>query len=151
MQVIVNDLESADVAQLLQEHLEQMHAESPAESVHALDVDSLAAESVTFWSVRDGGELLGCGALKILNAEHGEIKSMRTSASHTRIGVASFLIEHIMRYAKGEGLTSLFLETGSSDEFRSARALYEKFGFEPCPPFGTYVEDVNSVFYTRTL
>ena len=151
MQIIENDLASTDVIQLLQEHLDQMHATSPAESVHALDTDSLAADSITFWSVRENGELLGCGALKVLNDEHGEIKSMRTVSAHTRKGIATFMLRHIVRHAKEQGMTSLFLETGSMDEFKSARALYEKHGFKLCAPFNGYVEDTNSVFYERVL
>ena len=151
MQIIANDLASTDVTQLLQEHLDQMHATSPAESVHALDTDSLAAEGISFWTVRYNGELLGCGALKNLNNSHGEIKSMRTVSSHTRKGVASFVLRHIIQAAREQGMTSLFLETGSMDEFKSARALYEKNGFEVCAPFDIYVEDPNSVFYKRVL
>lgn len=151
MQIVKDDLVSADVVQLLREHLDQMHSQSPAESVHALDIDALAANDITFWSVRDDGALLGCGALKIMNDAHGEIKSMRTVSSHTRKGVATFMLKHIMRHARQQGLTALFLETGSMDDFKSARNLYEKFGFEPCQAFADYVEDSNSVFYKRSL
>ena len=151
MQIIANDLASDDVTQLLQEHLDHMHATSPAESVHALNADSLAADGITFWSVRDDGALLGCGALKALNDDHGEIKSMRTVASHTRKGVASFMLRHIVQHAREQGMTSLFLETGSQHAFKSARALYEKNGFKVCAPFDGYVEDSNSMFYKRML
>ena len=128
-----------------------MDATSPAESVHALKADSLAADGNAFWSVRDTGELLGCGALKALNDNHGEIKSMRTVASHTRKGVASFMLRHIVQSVREQGMTTLFLKTGSQHAFKSARALYEKYGFKVCAPFDGYVEDLNCTFYKRML
>jgi putative acetyltransferase len=96
-------------------------------------------------------ELLGCGALKELDAHHGEIKSMRTAGAHRRKGVARAVLIHIMSEARNRGYARLSLETGSQAAFEPARRLYESFGFRDCRPFDGYVEDPNSVFMTRAL
>lgn len=117
----------------------------------ALDLDGLRRPEVTFWSVLDGDALVGCGAIKKLDAGHAELKSMRTSSAHKRSGIASQLLEHILTEAKRMGLTRISLETGSAEFFQPARRLYRKFGFDYCEPFGDYRPDPNSVFMTRTL
>nr|WP_246496938.1 GNAT family N-acetyltransferase [Sphaerisporangium rubeum] len=128
-----------------------MRSLSPPESVHALDLDDLRRPEVTFWSVLDGPTLVGCGALMRIDAEHAEIKSMRTTAARKRGGVASLLLDHILTEARRMGLTRLSLETGSAEHFRPARRLYEKYGFEYCGPFGDYRLDPHSVYMTRLL
>ena len=124
---------------------------SPPESVHALDLDKLRRPEITFWTAWRGKELLGCGALKQLSAEHGEIKSMRTSSAHRREGVASAMLKHILKEAKRRRYQRLSLETGSPDFFAPARSLYAKFGFRKSDPFADYVEDPYSVFMTMEL
>jgi len=119
--------------------------------VHALDLEGLRAPEVDFWSAWLGSELVGCGALKELNASHGELKSMRTAASHLRKGVAAAILEHMMNVARKRAYRQLSLETGSMEAFAPARALYARFGFELCGPFADYVEDPYSVFMTREL
>jgi putative acetyltransferase len=151
MDIRVDDLSSPEIAQLLREHLDDMHRHSPPESVHALDLDSLRRPDITFWSVRQGPVLLGCGALKQLDPAHGEIKSMRTAAAHLRKGVAARMLAHILDEAKRRAYRRLSLETGSMDAFLPARRLYERHGFRYCGPFGDYVEDPYSVFMTREL
>ena len=151
MEIRIDDLRGAEIARLLEEHLRSMHSLSPAESVHALPIEGLRKPEVTFWSVWQGAELLGCGALKELDARHGEIKSMRTAAAHLRKGVAARLLEHIVAEAKRRAYRRLSLETGAPDAFAPARNLYTRFGFEVCGPFGDYIEDPNSVFMTREL
>jgi len=146
-----DDLRGPEVAALLQEHLDAVALHSPPESIHALDLEALRAPEVTLWSVWRGPELLGCGALKELDAEHGEIKSMRTATAHLRKGVAAALLEHILQIARQRGYHRLSLETGSMKAFAPAHALYARFGFEPCGPFGDYVDDPNSIFMTRRL
>jgi len=124
---------------------------SPPESVHALDIEALRKPEITFWTVWESGELLGCGALKELNSQHAEIKSMRTSSRHLRRGVAKNLLNHILEEAKRRGYSRLSLETGSMEAFEPARKLYANFGFTYCEPFADYVEDPYSVFMTRVL
>ena len=128
-----------------------MALHSPPESVHALDLAALRKPDITFWSVWQGEELVGCGALKELNRLHGEIKSMRTASPHLRKGIASRLLAHILAEAQRRSYGWLSLETGSMEAFAPARNLYARFGFRQCGPFGTYVEDPNSAFMTREL
>ncbi len=151
MDIRIDDLRGPEIARLLQEHLDEMFLHSPPESVHALDLDKLRRPEITFWTVWEDGELLGCGALKALDAAHGEIKSMRTATRHLRRGVAATLMRHILQVARQRGYRRLSLETGSPDAFQPARAMYERFGFGECGPFGDYVEDPYSVFMTIEL
>jgi putative acetyltransferase len=151
MEIAVDDLTSPQIAALLQEHLDDMHATTPPGSVHALDLAALRRPGITFWSAYDGPALLGCGALKELDASTAEIKSMRTASTAKRRGVASALLGHILAEARGRGYAELFLETGSGPFFAPARALYTKFGFEPCPPFADYTDDPHSSYFRLTL
>lgn len=151
MKIIVDDLESQPIIQLLAEHMQDMHSSSPPESVHALDIEALKAPEITFWSAWEDDELLGCGALKELSSSAGEIKSMRTASAHHRKGVASNLVNTIIETSLERGYKQLYLETGSMEEFQAARLLYTRFGFSLCPPFGNYEEDPNSLFMMRQL
>ena len=151
VEIRVDDLTGPDIVALLREHLANMRAITPAESVHALPVEELRSPDVTFWSAWKNGELLGCGALKELDPRHGEIKSMRTVMDHLRKGVARAVLDHIIGEAKRRAYSRLSLETGAMAEFEPARRLYAKAGFSVCEPFGDYVEDPNSVFMTMEL
>jgi putative acetyltransferase len=151
MEIRLDDLRGPQIARLLEEHLRSMHELSPPESVHALDLEKLRRPEITFWTAWDGGELLGCGALKELDATHGEVKSMRTVRAHLRKGVAAAMLERILSEARKRGFRRLSLETGAPDAFLPARRLYERYGFVRCGPFADYVEDPYSVFMTREL
>ena len=151
MQIRVDDLTSPQVQQLLTEHLQSMHLHSPPESIHALDLAGLRQPEITFWSIWDGDELLGCGALKEIDPQHGEIKSMRTATAHQRKGVAKIMLQHIIAEAQRRSYTRLSLETGSMAAFEPARNLYASFGFEYCEPFGEYAIDPYSSFMTKDL
>lgn len=150
-QIREDDLTGSKVIGLLREHLEDMHEITPPESVHALDPAALRAPEIAFWSVWEDAELVGCGALKELDPSSGEIKSMRTARAHRGRGVASEMLEHILREAERRMYRFLFLETGAMAEFAPARALYERYGFEYREPFADYVEDPNSLFMTKSL
>src|SRR5688572_11232161 len=113
MQIRVDDLSGPEIRALLEEHLASMYLHSPPESVHALPLEGLRAPAITFWTIWDGGELLGCGALKELDSRHGELKSMRTCSRHLRKGVAKALLAHIVDEATRRGYLRLSLETGS--------------------------------------
>jgi putative acetyltransferase len=151
LEIRVDTLESGEVIALLHEHLTEMHMISPPESVHALDPAALRRPDITLWSAWFGHELAGCGALKELTKEHGEIKSMRTADRHRRKGVASKILQHIVAEAIRCGYQRLSLETGSMPHFEAARRLYASHGFEPCGPFEGYVADPRSAFMTRLL
>jgi len=151
MKIILDDLKGPEIAALLTEHLEDMRATSPPESVHALDLDGLRQPNIRFWTLWDSRNLAGCGALKWLDAEHAEIKSMRTAATYKQQGVASQILQHLINDAKAAGVQRLSLETGSMAFFQPARNLYAKFGFELCGPFADYTLDPNSVFMTKNI
>ncbi|KFN03306.1 GNAT family N-acetyltransferase [Bacillus clarus] len=151
MEIKIDDLTNSDVKNLLMDHLQSMALHSPPESRHALDLEGLRKPEITFWSAWEGSSLVGCCALKELDLQHGEIKSMKTSSLHVRKGVAKRLLQHIMKEAKHRGYKRLSLETGSMDAFKPARKLYISMGFQYCNPFSQYKEDPNSVFMTIEL
>ena len=151
MQIRSDDLTGKKIADLLQEHIENMHLLTPPGSVHALDLEALRSPDITFWTAWERSELLGCGALKELDSRSGEIKSMRTAKTHRRRGVASKILEHIIKEAERRAYHRLYLETGAIPEFASARALYARYGFEYRGPFADYIDDPNSVFMTLAL
>lgn len=151
LRIILGNLTHPQVETLLQEHLDDMYATSPPDSVHALDLSKLQQPNIRFWTAWQDNQLQGCGALSILSANHGEIKSMRTARAHLRQGVAAKMLAHIIQQAKTLKLTRLSLETGSQTFFQPAIRLYQGFGFEFCGPFANYVEDPNSKFMTLVL
>jgi len=151
MQIVVDDLSGTEISCFLQEHINDMLATSPPESKHALDLHGLKQSDITFWSLYVDEQLVACGALKELNKNHGEIKSMRTSQQSRGQGVASKMLQHIILEAKNRNYKKLSLETGSMDFFIPARALYEKFSFVYCEPFADYQKDPNSVFMQLEL
>ncbi|HHF3037317.1 TPA: GNAT family N-acetyltransferase [Vibrio diabolicus] len=151
MRIETDNLERPQVLALLEEHLQDMYATSPPESVHALDVSKLKLPSITFWTGWDGEQLLGCVAISQLEDGHAELKSMRTTPSARKQRVASRLLNHVIEQAKHQGIQRLSLETGSMAFFEPAHRLYEKHGFVYCEPFGDYQPDPNSRFMTLAL
>ncbi|MFZ2989629.1 GNAT family N-acetyltransferase [Ideonella sp.] len=147
----LDDLNGPEIQALLEEHLRHMHSMSPPESVHALDLSGLKVPEVSFWTVWEGEQLMGCGALKALGPDHGEIKSMRTAQAHRQRGVGRAVLSHILDEARARGYRQISLETGPMDGFAPARALYRSMGFVPCPPFADYTDDPNSVFMRLVL
>jgi len=151
MHIELDDLTRPQVHALLQEHLDNMHALGPPESVHALDLSRLRSPDITFWTVWEDGQLLGCGALKGLGLRHAEIKSMRTPQAARGRGAGRAMLAHLVHVARSRGYERLSLETGTVDAFTPAHRLYESAGFTRCGPFGDYAADVNSVFMTLVL
>ena len=151
MEVTIDDPRRADVVALLQEHLADMRATSPPESIHALDVDALAVPAITFVTARDRGVLLGCGALKVIDDDHAEIKSMRTTEAARGRGVAAEVLGWLLAEARSRGLTRVSLETGTEDYFAAAHRLYLRHGFVDCEPFGDYTLDPHSRYLTLPL
>jgi putative acetyltransferase len=151
MKITVDDLTHPAVHALLDEHLRSMYALSPPESVHALDLDRLRQPGITFWTAWDGDVLLGCGALKELDARHGEVKSMRTPQALRRRGAGRAILAHIIDTARSRGYERLSLETGAVPGFEAACALYLQHGFVDCGPFADYAPDPVSRFMTLRL
>jgi putative acetyltransferase len=146
-----DDPGAPDVRQLLATHLAFARAPTPPEDAHALDVDGLLDEAVTFFSFRRDGVLLAVGALKRLDADHAEVKSMHTVEAARGQGIGRAMIEHLIATARAAGYRRLSLETGSMAEFAPARALYARVGFAECGPFGDYRASRNSTYMTLYL
>ncbi|MBV8469690.1 MAG: GNAT family N-acetyltransferase [Burkholderiaceae bacterium] len=151
MHIELDDLSRPEIHALLEEHLRNMYELSPPECVFALDLDRLRQPDISFWSVWEGPQLLGCGALKELDGKHGEIKSMRTPKSTRRQGAGRAVLAHIIATARSRGYERLSLETGSVEAFRPAWQLYASAGFVECGPFGDYAADPFSKFMTLQL
>lgn len=147
----LDDPRRDDVRALLEQHLAFARAVTPPEDVHALDLDGLLDPAVTFFSLRLDGRLLGVGALKQLEPDHVEVKSMHTTLDARRRGVGRAILDHLLALAAARGARRVSLETGAGEAFAPARAMYAAAGFVPCGPFGGYGPSPNSAFMTRTL
>lgn len=150
-QIRIDNLLGASTQALIAEHLAGMQGNSPPGHVNALAIDGLRAGNVTFWTAWDEEDLCGCGALKELSADAGEVKSMRTRAAFLGRGVGQALLDHIVRTAHERGYRRLLLETGTGDAFKAAHGLYLKNGFKWCGAFGAYTTTDFNVFMERTL
>ena len=151
MHIRIDDLRGAAIQQLLQLHLDAMHAHSPPESVHALDLEALRHPAITFWTAWEGDDLLGCGALKKLSSVHAELKSMRTVEAHMRKGVAVAMLRHVEAAAIAMGIQRISLETGTPSAFVAAQKLYAAAGYVETKPFADYVLDSYCMFMTKVL
>lgn len=151
LKIQLDDLSSAQVAQLHWQHLDNMLRISPSDSVHALDLNKLKAPNINFWCAWLNAELLGCVALKILSPTLGEIKSMRTPHNARRKGITKQILEHIIKQAKALNLNQLMLETGTQTFFHPAHQLYLQRGFQFCEPFSDYIASPNSRFMRLNL
>jgi putative acetyltransferase len=149
--ISVDDPRRPEVRALLERHLSFCLSETPPEHSFALNVDGLLDPKVTFVSLRDGDVVLGVAAIKELDAEHGEIKSMHTAAEARGRGVGRALLRHLLGIARARGYRRVSLETGTTPGFAAARALYEAAGFIPAGPFGGYPQTEDNTFYTRSL
>lgn len=151
LDIRVDDLSGEAARGVIRAHLAQMHSQTPPESVHALPLEGLTAPGVTFWSMWDGAEIVGCGALKELDPGHGEVKSMHVLARHRGKGAGSAMLAHILAEAGRRGYRRLSLETGGTAPFAAAIALYKGAGFTETGPFGDYTFDPHSLYLTLEL
>lgn len=151
MEVKLDDVQSEEVIELLQQHLIGMQAQTPPESVHALELDAYKSSKLELWTAWSDGQLAGCGALKDLGGNHGEIKSMRTKDEYLRQGVADVVLDTIISYAINAGMLKLSLETGATIQFSAAQAFYARRGFKACKPFGDYQLDPHSLYLTKAI
>ncbi len=150
-QFFEGELDQQDVRNLLHQHFSEMRAGSPPDACHVLPIDGLMDPEIRFFTLREDGRLLGCGALKWLAPGHGEIKSMRTANDALGRGIGKAMLDHIVARARVEGMSHLSLETGSTDQFAAALRLYEREGFVPCGPFGGYADTPFTRFFTKEI
>lgn len=151
VEILPDDVTAPDVLDLLQAHADLMLSLSPPGSCHFLPADGLRTPDVSFWVMRRGNELVGCGALKDLGDGTGEIKSMHARSDLRGSGLGRQMLEHILTEARRRQYAAILLETGSMDGFLPARKLYEAYGFAYCEPFGDYALDPNSLYMRLAL
>lgn len=150
-QIFEGELDHDDVRLLLAQHFAEMRAGSPPEACHVLPIDALKDPAIRFFTLREEGILLGCGALKRIGPGHGEVKSMRTMDSALGRGVGGALLGHIIATAQIQDMDRLSLETGSTEQFAAANRLYEREGFERCGPFADYADTPFTRFFTKRI
>ncbi len=148
---IEGNFDHIEVNQLLKKHFKELRAASPEGSAHVLDIPGLMIPSIKFWSLWEESQLMGCGALKFLEKNHGEFKSIRIHDDFRGKGYGEKIINHLINEAKKLNINRISIETGSGNFFAPARKLFENCGFKPCPPFAHYKEDVNSLYLTKLL
>ena len=148
---IEGNFDNLEVHELLIKHFIELRSVSPEGSTHVLDITGLKDPSIKFWSLWEEDDLVGSGALKFLDKEHGEFKSIRVSDKFRNKGNGLKIINHLINEAKKLNVKRLSLETGAGDFFLSARKLFNKCGFKPCEPFSHYKNDVNSVYMTMLI
>ena len=148
---IEGNFDNPEVNELLTKHFVELRAASPEGSAHVLDIPGLKVSSIKFWSLWDDKKLIGCGALKFLDKEHGEFKSIRIHDNFRKQGRGINVINHLIYEAKKLKIKKLSIETGAGDFFLPARKLFKKCKFEECQPFAHYKEDVNSVYLTKII
>lgn len=151
MKSIEGNFDNPEVNELLKKHFIELRSVSPAGSTHVLDIAGLKDQSIKFWSLWENNEIIGCGALKFLEKNHGEFKSIRVTDKFRKAGIGEKIIYHLIEEAKKLEISKLSIETGSGEFFLPARKLFSKFGFKACPPFAHYKKDPNSCYYTLNL
>ena len=151
MKSIEGNFDNSEVNNLLKKHFIELRSVSPAGSTHVLDIDGLKDPSIKFWSLWENNKLVGCGALKFLEKNHGEFKSIRVADEFKKKGIGERIINHLIGEAKKLKISKLSIENGAGDFFLPARNLFSKFGFKSCPPFAHYKDDPNSCYYTLDL
>ena len=148
---IEGNFDHPEVNQLLKKHFVELKAASPEGSTHVLDILGLKVASIKFWSLWDYNQLIGCGALKFLDKNHGEFKSIRIHDNFRKKGNGVKIINHLIDEAKKLDVKRLSIETGAGKFFTPARKLFDNCGFKSCPPFAHYKEDANSLYLTKLL
>ena len=148
---IEGNFDQPEVNELLKNHFKELKKASPEGSAHVLDIPGLKDPSIKFWSLWENELLLGCGALKFLDRDHGEFKSIRVHNNFRNKGYGIKIMEHLIYEAKKLDIKKLSIETGAGEFFDPARKLFKKCNFKPCKPFAHYKEDVNSIYLTRLI
>ena len=151
MKSVEGNFDNSEVDKLLRKHFVELRSVSPPGSTHVLDIDGLKVPSIKFWSLWENEKIIGCGALKFLNENHGEFKSIRVVDRYRGKGYGQKIITHLIGEAKKLNIEKISIETGSGEFFKSARNLFKKFGFKKCEPFAHYKIDSNSCYMTLEI
>ena len=148
---IEGNFDHPEVNELLKKHFIELRAASPEGSAHVLDIPGLKVTSIKFWSLWENDKLIGCGALKFLDKDHGEFKSIRVHNNYRNKGNGIKVIEHLIEEAKKLNIKRISIETGAGKFFEPARRLFQKCNFKPCEPFAHYKKDINSLYLTKLI
>ena len=148
---IEGNFDNPEVHELLKNHFIELRSVSPEDSCHVLDIAGLKDPTIKFWSLWENKQLMGCGALKFLDKEHGEFKSIRIEDNFRGQGKGIKVINHLIKEAEQLEIKRLSIETGAGEFFAPARKLFDNCGFKPCKPFAYYKEDINSLYLTKFL
>ena len=151
MKSIEGNFDNSEVLELLNKHFIELRSVSPEESTHVLDIEGLKDQNIKFWSLWEGNLLMGCGALKLLNKEHGEFKSIRVEDRFRKKDNGIKVLKHLIFEAKKLNIKRISVETGTGDFFTPARKLFNKCGFKLCKPFAHYKEDPNSCYMSMRI
>ena len=148
---IEGNFDQPEVNELLKKHFIELRAASPEGSAHVLDIPGLKVTSIKFWSLWENDKLIGCGALKFLDKDHGEFKSIRVHNDYRNKGNGIKVIKHLIEEAKKLNIKRISIETGAGKFFEPARRLFQKCNFKPCEPFAHYKKDINSLYLTKLI
>ena len=153
MEIVITTEESLtdELAQVLQSHWLFCTSSTPIEHVYALDASKLFTPDITVFGARIDGELVGVGAMRKLDVDHAELKSMHTLANSRGMGVGKAIVSHIEEYARSSGIKRISLETGTSEAFKPARELYKSLGYKSCEAFGDYVLSEDNMCVTKPI
>ena len=151
MKSIEGNFNEPEVNKLLISHFIELSSVSPVDRGHVLDIPGLKNSSIKFWSLWKNNQLIGCGALKFLDKEHGELKSIRVADSFRRKGNGFKVIDHLIIKAKKLNIKKISLETGTGNFFTPARKLFDKCGFKVCEPFAHYKKDPDACYMSLLL
>jgi len=151
MKSIENNFNNFEVNKLLKKHFKELKSVSPEGSTHVLDIEGLKTPEIKFWSLWENDNLIGCGALKLLNDIHGEFKSIRVADKFRKKGAGVKIINHLIGEAKKIGIKEVSVETGAGSFFKPARKLFLDAGFKSCEPFSHYKKDANSCYYNKKI
>ena len=148
---IEGNFDHPEVNELLKKHFIELRAASPEGSAHVLDIPGLKVTSIKFWSLWENDKLIGCGALKFLEKDHGEFKSIRVHNDYRNKGNGIKVIKHLIEEAKKLNIKRISIETGAGKFFEPARRLFQKCDFKPCEPFAHYKKDINSLYLSKLI
>ena len=151
LKLIEGNFDNTEVNDLLTKHFIELRAASPEGSTHVLDIPGLKVPSIKFWSLWEDDKLIGCGALKFLDKEHGEFKSIRIHDDFRQKGNGIKVIDHLIKEAKKLNIKKISIETGAGKFFEPARKLFKRCNFYPCAPFAHYKEDINSIYLSKLI
>ena len=149
--ITVEESLTDELAQVLQAHWLFCTSSTPIEHVYALDASKLFTPDITVFGARIDGELAGVGAMRKLDGEHAELKSMHTLAKSRGLGVGKAMVAHIEDFARSSGIKRMSLETGTNEAFKPARELYKSLGYRSCEAFGEYVLSEDNMCMTKLI